>query len=299
MTEGIIEICAVLVAADAHDLSVLTLGRRASGQGYSFSLPAAPFNPERGQSFEDRLRDWASVHTTAQITRIMQIGASTKNGRVRIGLLALVSDRNAFMPRGARWTPIAEVFPWEDWRGGPPDSLTSVLRPALAAGQAKHDALFARQLGHWRPELAAARFEALYGAGLLPEALRDRSGAMILVRERHAAIYGQIMQGDDRKTIAMALSHLRTELGRAPVLSALLPSPFTLGVLQNTVEAIIGLRLHTQNFRRDLARTDLVVKTGKSGRVGNSRPGQLWTWAHPDDAYNALPGMPLPRKTSA
>lgn len=309
MAEPVAEICAVLAAADPDGLYVLTLAGRQKGQGHMRTLPAAPFDPARGQSFEDRLRDWASVHTTAQITRIMQIGASTNRGRIRITLLALVSDRDAFMPRGARWTPIREIFPWESWQTGEPDSLARELRPALnewaSTGdkaqihtrQARLDVLFAPKLAAWAPGLCAARFDTLYTAGLLPEALRDRSGAMVSVRRRHAAVYGQVMHGQDRRAIAQALSLMREQLAHAPLMPALLPSPFTLGVLQHTVEAMIGLPLHTQNFRRDLMRTGLVSQTGERGRIGKSRPGALWAWA-PSASHGLAPlGMPLPRKT--
>lgn len=308
VAEPIVEICAVLAAADPDSLYVLTLAGRQKGQEHMRSLPVAPFDPTRAQSFEDRLRDWASVHTTAQITCIMQIGASTDRGRIRITLLALVSDRNAFMPRGARWTPIGEIFPWENWQSGEPDSLAKVLRPALNewAGsgndskaqnrQARLRVLFAPTLAAWSPGLSAARFDTLYRAGLLPEALRDRSGAMVSMRRRHAAVYGQIMHAQDRRAIAQALTLMRVQLAHTHNLPALLPSPFTLGVLQKTVEAMIGLPLHTQNFRRDLMRSGMVSQTGERGRIGKSRPGTLWAWAQGTNDGFSPQGMPLPRK---
>lgn len=308
MSETGVQISVVLAAADPTGLWVLTLAGGHKGQGHTFHLPATPFDAKRGQSFEDRIRDWASIHTTAQITRILQVGASAFEGAINICLLALVSDRNAFMPRGARWAPICEIFPWENWLSGEPESLAKVLRPAL--GEWAHscgakDARerqrlltmhFANTVKTWVPEHSRERFDILYEAGLLPEALRDRTGAKISMRQRHAAVYGQIMHGNDRHALAQALSLLRTEVSRSPILPALLPAPFTLGVLQKTVEAVNGLPLHTQNFRRDLMRTGLLGKTGETGRVGTSRPGTLWTW---NDAAHGLPatvGMPLPRK---
>ncbi len=308
MTGESAEICAVLAAADPSGLYILTLAGRQKGQGQAqtHALPSAPFDATRGQSFEDRLHDWASVHTTAQIRHILQIGATNRRGRIRIGLLALVSDRNAFMPRGAHWTPIEEIFPWEHWLSGEPSSLSDVLRPALtdwaqgkganAPRQARDEMLFAASAKYWEPVQCADRFDVLYQAGLLPEALRDRTGAMVSMRRRHAAIYGQIMQGDDRQTLAQALALLRRETGQSSILPALLPTPFTLGVLQNTVEVVIGLPLHTQNFRRDIVRSGMISKTGKRGRVGHSRPGDLWAWDEQGCGSIAVPGMPLPRR---
>ncbi len=302
------QICAVLAAADPSGLYVLTLAGRPSGP---LSLPAAPFDPARGQSFEARLREWASIHTAAQITHVEQIGARLSHGYIRICLLALVSDRNAFMPRGARWTPIADIFPWENWCDHEPEGLVQVLRPALYewSKQARRktssldremlDVLFAGQAKNWKPALAGERFAVLYKAGLAPEAVRDSAGAAISMRQRHAAVYGQIMDAGDRQVLADTLSYLREKIAHHGIMPALLPGPFTLGALQKSVEAIVGVGLHTQNFRRDIVHSGQVIKTGQTGRTVSSlyksRPGALWKWAKLA-AHQG--GMPLPRTPS-
>ncbi len=297
------EICAVLVASDPGGLYVMTLLERHRGQSHILSLPVAPFDPARGQSLEDRLRDWASIHTTAQINQIMQIKTGLNANTIRTSLLALVGDRNAFMPKGARWTLMDEIFPWENWQNGEPQSLSQTLRPALeewsgerkeASERQRLDAVFASEPKAWHWALCQQRFACLYQAGLLPEALRDRTGAMVQMKPRHAHVYGQMMADDNRRTLSGALSLLRQQTAYAGALPALLLSPFTLGILQKTVEAIMGISLHTQNFRRDLMRTGLLTATGKRGRVGNSRPASLWQWTAAARLAGAQTHMPLP-----
>ena len=294
------QICAVLVAADPEGLFVLTLG------GRQLSLPGTPFDPQKGQGFEACLRDWASIHTAAKITKVMQAGASVRDGGIRICLLALVADRNAFMPRGAHWTPLAHIFPWEMRLEGEPPALARVLRPALAswagaADKARRRQSLAQLFGDgqhdWQPQWAGARYDLLYEAALVPEALRDRSGGAISVRARHAEVYGQVMAGDDRAILAGALSLLREKLAHTALMCALSPHPFTLGSMQKTVQAVIGQPLHTQNFRRDLMRSGLIVATGEHGRIGRTRAAKLWQWA--DGAARSLQGMPLPLKAAS
>ena len=55
---------------------------------------------------------------------------------------------------------------------------------------------------------------------------------------------------DHRRIVATALGRLRGKLKYRPVVFELLPETFTLLQLQRTVEALTGMRLHKQNFRR-------------------------------------------------
>ncbi len=302
MAEPGAEIRAVLAAADPSGLYVLTM-KGPGGRAPVLRLPGTVFDPARGQSPQECLRDWASIHTTAKLTRISQLGVRTTDGRISIGLLALVRDRTAFMPRGVRWSPLAAFLPWENRLDGEPEALTRVLRPALhawataatgdqaARRQARIAQLFAAREPDWKATLCDARFALLYQAGLVAEALRDRAGAAIGIRARHVESYGRIMHGDDRHVLASALALLRRDLAHAPVMAALVAGPFTLGGLQKTVQAVLGQRLHTQNFRRDLVRSGQAEALGERGRAGGGRLAQLWQWR---DTGLAGPGMPLP-----
>ena len=86
--------------------------------------------------------------------------------------------------------------------------------------------------------------------GLLREARRD--GAADAAgddegRRTAAAADGSL---DHRRILATALGRLRGKLKYRPVVFELLPPTFTLLQLQRVVEALAGIRLHKQNFRR-------------------------------------------------
>ena len=78
------------------------------------------------------------------------------------------------------------------------------------------------------------------------------------------------MMFDHRRILATAIARLRGKMKYRPVVFELMAPSFTLLELQRTVEALAGLRLHKQNFRRLVAEQGLVEGTGKfAGR----RPG--------------------------
>ena len=303
MTDTGAEIRAVLAAADSSGLYVLTRNAPGKGREPVLHLPGTAYDPRRGQSPQACLRDWASIHTTAKISRITQLGVRPAAGRVQIGLLALVRDRTAFMPRGVCWTRMAAFFPWENRLAGEPDALAHVLRPALrawagavAGDEADRRHAQIRELfgaDTWNAALCDARFALLYQAALAAEALRDRAGGKVGIRARHAESYGRIMEGDDRHILASALAQMRRDLALMPLMPALVEAPFTLGGLQKTVQAVLGLPLHTQNFRRDLVRSGQVRALDQRGRTGGGRLARLWQWC---DTGAAGPGMPLPLK---
>jgi len=92
-------------------------------------------------------------------------------------------------------------------------------------------------------ERVLERYELLYEAGLVPEA-----GGPATISP------GEAMALDHRRIAAQALGRLRGKLRYRPVVFELLPGTFTLGHLQRVVEALSGVRLHSQNFRRLVAR---------------------------------------------
>ena len=83
------------------------------------------------------------------------------------------------------------------------------------------------------------------------------------------------MQLDHRRIVATALGRLRGKLKYRPVVFELLPPTFTLLQLQRLVEALSGVRLHKQNFRRLVEGGGLVEGTGRSRRSGG-RPAELF-----------------------
>ena len=86
---------------------------------------------------------------------------------------------------------------------------------------------------------------------------------------------GVPMQLDHRRIVATALGRLRGKLTYRPVVFELLPPTFTLLQLQRLVEALSGVRLHKQNFRRLAEGGGLVEGTGQLRRSGG-RPAELF-----------------------
>jgi hypothetical protein len=84
------------------------------------------------------------------------------------------------------------------------------------------------------------------------------------------------MLADHRRILATGISRLRGKLKYRPIVFELAPERFTLGWLQLIVEAISGLELHKQNFRRLLERTGLVEGTGLMEARTGGRPAELF-----------------------
>ena len=87
------------------------------------------------------------------------------------------------------------------------------------------------------------RYELLYEAGLIPEAVRDGAAAT-------SVIPGRQMTGDHRRILATGIARLRAKIKYRPVVFELMPAEFTLLQLQRSVEALAGRLVHKQNFRR-------------------------------------------------
>ena len=84
------------------------------------------------------------------------------------------------------------------------------------------------------------------------------------------------MASDHRRILATAIARMRGKLKYRPVIFDLMADNFTLSALQAVVEAILGLRLHKQNFRRALDRTGMVEGTGKMETSTGGRPAELF-----------------------
>ena len=74
-----------------------------------------------------------------------------------------------------------------------------------------------------------------------------------------------------------------------------MPELFTLTHLQTTVEAIVGIELHKQNFRRIVDRGELVEPTGEHTTATGGRPAELFRFRTEVVAQRPRPGFPLPR----
>ncbi len=276
------------------------------------SLPSGPFETGH-RTLEQGLRAWAGqplgyveqLYTFADRDR-------TDRGRrtVSIGYLALARTGNAKTARvqhaeaASEWSPWYRHFPWEDHRenhrGGMPDLIGDLIRPALQKWQntatdavAKRlraqriDIAFPKDKKRWNEELVLQRYELLWEAGLVIETARGG--------EKTAARLGIPMEHDHRRIVATAIARLRAKIKYRPVVFELMPDQFTLLQLQDTVEALAGLRLHKQNFRRLVEGQGLVEETGSSTRGSAGRPAKLFAFRRDVLQERAAAGTKLPR----
>ena len=300
-----IGLSAVVIALRDGRACVLTT----TGEDGSAALPFGPFDPARDRTFELALRAFVTAQTGFRLGFVEQLYTFGDLGRaspratpgpdhhreVSVGYLALTGDASDAPAAEARWTPVLDFFPWEDRRDGAA-SCQTVLLDGLrgwAAGDARRtariDALFAAAPGQrWTEGRVLERYELLYEAGLVAEAARD------LDKPAPEPRPGLPMASDHRRILATGLGRLRSKLKYRPVLFDLMPETFTLSGLQAAAEAVAGLSLHKQNFRRGVERTGLVEATGRLSAATGGRPAELFRVAAGDLSSGEALGLPLP-----
>ncbi len=305
-----IGLSAVVIALRDRKACVLTTpGDAPPGEAGDAALPFGPFDPARDRTFERSLRDFVTAQTGFRLGFVEQLYTFGDLGRdspratpgperrreVSVGYLALTADSADAPLAEARWTPVLDIFPWEDRRDGEPTCLAAVLADLniWAIGdlrrQARIETLFATTPAHrWNEGLVLDRYELLYEAGLVAEAARDQR------RTPLAGAPGRAMASDHRRILATGLGRLRSKLKYRPVLFDLMPSAFTLSELQTAAEAVAGLSLHKQNFRRGVERTGLVQPTGRLSAATGGRPAELFKVIDGDLATGEALGLPLP-----
>ncbi|HYD87296.1 MAG TPA: NAD regulator [Vitreimonas sp.] len=298
----VIGLSAVIVAV-TEEAPFVVVTREANG-GVS-GLPFGPFDPAGDRTLELSLRGWVHEQTGFDIGYVEQLYTFGDRGRetplaeiesspdrvISISYLALTPSRAVLDRAGARWRTWYDFFPWEDWRDGRPPVIDELIAPQLKAwAQSASDAdvaaqrrsrarlAFALDGAVWNEERALERYELLYEAGLAPEAARDR---VRFDGEKSPAMtptpgLGEPMVSDHRRILATAIGRLRAKIKYRPVIFELAPELFTLLHLQRLVEAISGLELHKQNFRRLLDRTGLVEGAGQFDTSAGGRPAELF-----------------------
>lgn len=86
----------------------------------------------------------------------------------------------------------------------------------------------------------------------------------------------------DAQVLEYGHSRLRAKAAYAPIALQLLPEAFTLGELQAVYEAVLGRRLDTRNFRRDVLVAGVVEPVGRVRSEGPGRPARLYRSAGGD-----------------
>ncbi len=307
-SELLIGLSAVIVSANSDEPSVLATRRGAD----EAALPYGAFDPVADRTFELALRGWVSAQTGFDLGYVEQLytfgdrgretpGASNPDAQpearlVSVGYLALTPER-AHVASGfeAEWRGWYAHFPWEDHREGRPHILAKDIEPQLmtwAAGSAERTAraqlLFGMGEERWVDERVLERYELLYEAGLVAECARD-AGLPSDIDD-----VGKPMASDHRRILATAMGRLRGKLRYRPIIFELMPAHFTLLNLQKTVEAILGRRLHKQNFRRSLERNEMVEGTGKMEASTGGRPAELFRVKQGLDPSRSTRGMATP-----
>jgi hypothetical protein len=277
-------------------------------------LPWGPLDLAGDRTLELTLRAWVRELTGLELGYVEQLYTFGDRGRIRgpeidprpearvlsVAYLALV--RESALPRGtdATWQEIYQYLPWEDGREGHPEFLADELVPRLQAWiQGAPDARSREERrdrtavgfglfgSDWDGDRVLERYELLYGAGLVPEAHRDRGGA-------GEVLPGRAMGADHRRMLATALGRIRGKIRYRPVVFELLPPRFTLLQLQRLVEALAGVRLHKQNFRRLMERVGLVEGTGELESDTGGRPAELFRFRREVLRERRAPGVGLP-----
>ena len=308
----LIGLSAVMVAVEADAPRVL-ITQRETGED---ALPFGVFDPDRHRTFDLSLRGWVREQTGFELGYVEQLytfgdkdretpeatlAGTAPNARViSVGYLALTPEaRPAGDSFEARWQSWYRFFPWEDHRSGRPAIIDAHIAPRLmtwAAGNERRleraRAAFALDGIRWIEERVLDRYEWLYEAGLVIECARDAGLPEPAVR------LGEPMASDHRRILATAISRLRGKIKYRPVVFELMPDRFTLSSLQRAVEGILGLSLHTQNFRRALDKTGFVIGTGAMETSTGGRPAELYSYNR-DSAFDAsTTGLSAPRKTA-
>ena len=278
------------------------------------ALPFGTFDPIAHRTLESGLRDWVQEQTGLQLGYVEQLYTFGDRGRhltrpgegprvLSVGYLALSRLHGA---PDTEWRDWYLYFPWEDWRKTKPPIIDDLILPRLAlfAGAASNAEQRERRRERmrlcfgtdgtgWDEEKVLERYELLYEAGLVTEAQRDRHA---MPAGGPLPRLGADMVFDHRRILATAMGRLRGKMKYRPVVFELMPPEFTLLELQRTVEALSGVRLHKQNFRRLVEDQGLVEGTGRVSRKTGGRPAEQFRFRREVLKERPAPGVRLTRR---
>lgn len=290
------ELMAVLAAVTTNEPRVMTIK---DGN----ALPSGPF--ELGhRTLQSGLREWIQEQTDHPVGYLEQLYTFADRDRnndilggrtISISYLGLVREqaaRGGVMPGWHGWY---EYLPWEDLRDGRPKAMEEILkhlghwashdRQSTSERQRVINSLFG--VGRpWNEDVALQRYELLYEAGLLRE-----SGQASQVN------FGRSMFADHRRILATGIARLRSKIKYRPVVFELMAETFTLLQLQKAIEALAGLPLHKQNFRRMVEQQELVEETGETSDEGPGRPAKIFRYRRAvlEEQSLAISRLPISR----
>jgi hypothetical protein len=296
-----VDLVAVLTAVTNSQPRVMTIRDGAA-------LPSGPFELD-DRSLQSGLRAWVERQTGHPLGYVEQLytfadrdraTAGTASRVISISYLGLTREIRA-TAGDAGWRNWYDYFPWEDRRAQPPASLEKAILPRLrawtkAAGDAAMRRKRAERLAiafgldgfQWNEELILQRYELIYEAGIVEEAVRGGAG------KKPTLIPGRPMIFDHRRILATGIARLRAKIKYRPVVFELMPPTFTLLQLQRAVEALAGRLVHKPNFRRLIEQQELVEDTGATASDTPGRPAKLYRFRRAVLAERAVAGTKLP-----
>ncbi len=297
---------AVIVAVTEEVPRILTLGVEDGRGSPQASLPYGLLDVDRDSTLELGLRRWVKEQTGIRPGYAEQLYTFGDRNRdpgdarlLSVAYLALTREQ-APPVAAARWSNWYAFLPWEDWREGRPLVLDRDILPALghwmdssprgrSLRRERIEVCFGWGGAPWNWERVLERYELLYEAKLVPEAWLGK-----LIDHPGGPKLGRTMFLDHRRILATSLDRLRGKLKYRPVVFELLPPEFTLLQLQRLVEALEGLRLHKQNFRRLVERAGLVEGTSHLHTQTGGRPAELFRFRKEVVKERPAPGVGLP-----
>jgi hypothetical protein len=287
------ELMAVLAAVTGNEPRVMTVR---GGE----ALPSGPF--ELGhRTLQSGLREWVQEQTGHPVGYLEQLYTFADRDRnndilggrtISISYLGLVREQQTLGAGRPSWHGWYEYLPWEDMRAGRPEILDDIVARLNAWGAGnQQDAIQRRRsvdflfgLDHdWNEDFALQRYELLYQAGLVSEA-----------GDASQVNFGRPMFADHRRILATGIARLRAKIKYRPVVFDVMPERFSMLQLQKTVEALAGLPLHKQNFRRMIEQQQLVEETGETSDDAPGRPAKIFRYRRVIVEERALSGSRLP-----
>ena len=259
------------------------------------------------------MRSWIESETGQSIGYIEQLYTFADKDRTHLNARRFISvtylgltreEPGAPQQEHASWRNWYQYFPWEDQRDAKSLQLVKqTIVPLLQnwVESAEDDTVRARRQqrvnynyglndARWNEDLVLQRYELLYEAALVPEALRHHPPLAVPSPQ----LPGLAMQHDHRRNLATGIARLRAKIKYRPVMFELMPPEFSLLQLQQTVEALLGCFLHKQNFRRLIEQQQLVEETGAMAASKAGRPAKLFRFRPGVLQERAISGSKLP-----
>ncbi len=314
--ELVVGLNAVVLAVTSRQPRVLTVAARELGGDFTGTgvtgprraLPSGSFDGKKDRTLELCMRRSVMEETQGELGYVEQLYTFADQGRdpreraggsrfLSVGYLALVREQDLPRAQSATWQDVYAYFPWEDWRTGRPAIMDRIETALLdwsrdsAERRERMEICFGLGNAGWDAYQVLERYELLYEARLIAEFWADRDRAGQASAMPCADAQGLPMAYDHRRILATGLGRIRGKLRYRPVVFELLPARFTLLELQRVVEALTGLQLHKQNFRRQVDSAGLVQGTGqRSGRTGG-RPAELFSFRRAVLRERRAPGV--------